>query len=137
MNFGQRKMLTVAGMALGLCLSGVAGAQTAEFKIPTKLSYASTDRQTWNTVLLISGIVAIVGLTQSDSTLTILGGAGVLVSLVQLNKNGYMPQYSPRGLDFYKSGPVSFGFNPFGMVGPNQDLKGIRPSGYITANFKF
>ena len=132
-------MTTLAGvLALTTALPSTAKAQSSDLKLPVTLSYsASTQKDTWNTVLIVSGVVLVVGLITDESALTLLGGAGVIVSLVQSNKFGYAPQYSPHGINLLQKGPVSFGVNPFGQMGLNQGFKDLRPSAYLSANFKF
>jgi hypothetical protein len=126
-----------AAAAIGMTLVGTAGAQESKFTIPTQLSYQSSSKQMWNTVLIVSAVVLAVGLLQDDTTLAILGGAGVLVSLTQVNKYGFQLQSHPRGLDLVKSGPLSFGVNPFGQIGLRDGFGPIKPSVYLSANFKF
>lgn len=136
------KIQNIAKLAAATILApmtlAVANAQDQAFKIPASLSYArSSPRDTWNTVLVVSAGVLIIGLIQDDSTLTILGGAGTLVSLVQLNQTHFRPQYSPRGISLLSSGPVSFGVTPFGSMNAQQGFRDFRPGAYIAANFKF
>lgn len=134
MNIGHK---TLAALALGIGLSGMASAQNHDLKLTATLSYGQSEKQTWNTVLLISAAVLVVGLIQNEDTLTLLGGAGVLVSLVQTSKYGYMPQAFPHGIDLVQKGPLSLGMNPFGLVGPSQGFTNLRPSVYVAMNFKF
>ncbi|MBC8063994.1 MAG: hypothetical protein H7Y17_04135 [Chlorobia bacterium] len=130
--------MAAAAVALGFGFSSMASAQSLDFKIPVKMSYgAATPSGTWNTVLIVSAAVMAVGLITGETTLTILGGAGVLVSLTQTNKSGFRPQYFARGLDLVQSGPVSFGVRPFGPAGLHQGITTLQPSPYIVANFKF
>lgn len=144
MNSGHRLSMTTAAVAAGLCFSSMATAQSSKFSLPTSLSYSqSNSKQTWNTVLLVSGIALGVGLLTDEGTLTILGGAGVLVSLIQLNQNNsFTSNYFPRGMDMVRSGPMAFGVSPFGQrLGFSQKFTGgfddIRPTVYATASFKF
>jgi len=151
-NLVRTTMLATAVIGVGLGTSATVGAQTLESKLPVTLSYAnhrpaanlpslgyaySTRRDTWNTVLLVSGIVMVVGLVQSDSTLTILGGAGVIVSLVQLNSTRFRSHSFARGVDLVQAGPISLGFSPFGQVGMVPGYNTPRPSLYAAATFKF
>lgn len=138
MKIGHQS-LAIAAIGASLGLSGLAQAEGNDFKIPTTLSYsaAGNDRQTWNTVLIVSGVVLAVGLIQSENTLTILGAAGVALSLIQLNKTSFRPQYSFRGLDLVKRGPVAFGISPFGDVNLRQGFTALRPSAYLSASFRF
>lgn len=137
------KRSTIAAMALsiGMGISNSAVASDLPFTIPTKLSYTSAPSQknTWNTVLIVSAAVLVVGLIQGESTLALLGGAGVLVSLVQTNNLGFQAPSMPRGIDFYKAGPVSFGLSPFGRFGlrSSAGFDSLSPSPYVVANFRF
>ena len=138
MNIGHKTTITALAIALGAGLSSVASAQNHDFKLSATLSFSSSsNRGTWNTVLIVSAVVFAVGLIQGDSTLALLGGAGALVSLVELNKNGYAPQYMPHGLDLVRRGPLSLGLNPFGEFGMMPGYMSIRPSFYAAMNFKF
>jgi hypothetical protein len=138
-------------MAMGLGGSTLASAQSLEPKLPVTLTYGSklstgpnftfgyaqSRRDTWNTVLLVSGIVMIVGIVQDESTLILLGGAGVIVSLVQLNSNRFASHSIARGVDLVQAGPISLGFSPFGQMGLVPGYSTPRPSLYAAATFKF
>ena len=153
MNLVRTTVLATAVIGAGLGASSVASAQTYHPGLPVTLTYANDHaprtalpalglayqgrRDTWNTVLLISGIVFVVGLIQDDSTLAILGGAGVIVSLIQLNPSRFTGNSISHGLDLAKAGPVSFGFSPFGQFGAVPGDRSLRPSAYVAANFKF
>lgn len=130
--------IAIAALAIGTGLTSTARASDNDFKIPTRLSFsAASQKDTWNTVLIISAAVMVVGLIQEESTLTLLGGAGVLVSLFQTNKMGFSAPALPHGLDLVKSGPVSFGFSPFGQFGLASGVTTLNPSPYVVAKFKF
>lgn len=88
-------------------------------------------------MLIVSAAVMVVGLIQKEDTLTLLGGAGVLVSLVQSHKSGFRPNYSLRGIDLVAQRHVSFGIRPFGSMEPGPGFSHLRPSLYIAANFRF
>lgn len=153
MNLVRTTILATAVIGAGLGTSSVANAQTYSPKLPVTLSYANdytpnaalpslglafqSRRDTWNTVLLVSGIVLLVGIVQNEGTLILLGGAGVIVSLVQLNPGRFTGNSLAHGLDLAKAGPVSFGFSPFGQFGAAPGDRTLRPSAYISANFKF
>lgn len=137
MKIGHKLSMTTSAIALGVCMAGTANSQSQKFTLPTSLNYQSNSKQTWNTVLIVSAVVMAVGLIQDETTLTLLGGAGVIVSLVQLNKTGFAPSYATRGLDVMQSGPVSLGFRPFGPAGLVTKTPTFNPSPYIMANFKF
>jgi hypothetical protein len=123
--------LAAAG-ALALSIVAGANAQSSTSLKPIELNFQASQRNTWNTVMLISAAVGIVGVVQGDSTLTLLGGAGVVLSLYQMERN----RYGFRGFEFAKSGPVSMGINPLG-VGFSQSISSVRPTAYIQATFKF
>jgi len=137
MNIGRKITTAAIALTLGFGFSGRASAQDPNLRLHAKLSYGSTDRNTWNTVLLVSGAVLVVGLIQEESTLTILGGAGVLLSLFETNKTNFRSQYFPHGLDLYKTGPVSFGVSAFSSMGLTEGFRPVRPAAYISATFKF
>ena len=130
----MKKMTTVGVLALAVI--GPATAQEARPVIPA-VSFQGSQKGMWQTVLLVSAIVGIVGVVQGDSTLTILGGAGVVLSLYQTGKMGFNPQPFRHGIDLMRSGPVSFGVQPFGQFGPLPGLNSPRPTAYLHATFKF
>jgi len=147
-NLRNFKIAALATTALGA--SALSGAQSFDPKIPVSLSYApvigakatptlsyaQTRRDTWNTVLLVSAIVLVVGLIQEESTLVILGGAGVIVSLIQMDRR-FQLQYSPKGIHLFNSGPLTFGINPMSQPGL-VDRPGPNRLGYFAGlNFKF
>jgi hypothetical protein len=149
----KRKVATIATtLALPFVFSGVAGAQTLDVPGPSSSPSlqipgftgspafafkSTTNRETWHTVLIVSGVLLFIGIVDSDSTLAILGGAGVLVSLSQTNGNAY--RYNPAGrtLDFANIGKLSFGVNPFGGMNLAQGLNAPHPKFVVQAKFKF
>src|SRR5271165_729197 len=75
------------------------GATRARAFGPSELSYGgSSQRDTWRTLALVSGIVLIFGLVDDDPTLTILGGVGLLFSLYETGQFGYR-YHSPHGTE--------------------------------------
>ena len=119
--------------ALALAVIGPAAAQNAAVEVP-KLNFQSSN--TWNTVLLVSAIVGVVGVVQGDSTLTILGAAGVIFALTQQNKSGFQFKPSQYGLGL-ANGPISFNLNPLGGLAPAQPFSKSQPTASIIATFKF
>ena len=80
----------------------------------------------------------VVGLATEETTLTLLGGVGVLISLIQTNKTGFQSQFFPQGIDLVQKGSLSFGINPFGNVGVSPNFNStLRPTPYLVATFKF
>lgn len=123
----------VAAGAFAVSVIGAAHAQSRTNLKPITLNFQSNQRNTWHTVLLISAAVGIVGVIQGDSTLTLLGGAGVVLSLYESERY----RSGLRGFDLVKTGPLSMGINPLG-VGFNRSLSTVRPAAYyIQATFKF
>jgi hypothetical protein len=127
---------TMAIGALALVVVAPANAQSVAPNTPT-VSFQSSKKGMWQTVLLVSAIVGVVGVVQGDSTLIILGGAGVLLSLYQTNQMGFRPQPFRHGLDLMRSGPVSFGIQPFGTFGLQPGFTTPRPTAYLHASFRF
>ena len=124
-------------MALALTLPAMSAAQSTSFSgAPNLTLRRSNSHETWHTVLIVSGVLFIIGLADDDSTLTILGGAGVLVALSESNGTAFAFR-SPRSFDLMKRGPVSLGLNPFGDLGMSQGLRLSRPSAVLQATFKF
>jgi hypothetical protein len=150
MKIIHNSLKAAAAMSVGMGMCGVAGAQDMETTLPVTLSYAPTlnaapakapsymqsRRDTWNTVLLVSAIVLAVGIIQSESTLVILGGAGVIVSLVQMDRR-FQLQYTPRGINLFQSGPLTFGLNPLSQPGLVDKPGPARLGYYAALNFKF
>lgn len=99
-------------------------------------SVASVDRDAWRTIMLISGIVLIVGLVDNDSTLAILGGAGLLVSFVESGPPSFAYR-GFRGFPLMQSGPFTFGISPYGQLGLARGLDKPCPSPFATVTFKF
>ena len=122
--------------ALPLVVGATAHAQVADLRSAATLSYSSASHETWHTVLLISGILLLAGLIDSDSGLIIIGGAGVLIAESETNGNAYRSSIG-HSLDFYHAGRLSFGVNPFGQMGLQQGLHQPRPNLTIQAKFKF
>lgn len=137
MNKGSTFKLAAAALVVGSGFTSVASAQSRDFKIPTTLEYQSSRRDTWNTVLIVSAAVMVIGLVQEETTLTLLGGAGVLISLVQLNNSRYASQLFPGGMDLVRRGPVSFGIKPYDETMLRSGFNTVQPSPYISVSFKF
>jgi hypothetical protein len=132
------KIVRVAApLTLAFLITAPAMAQSTVPAAAPALSLQRSQRGTWQTVLLVSAAVGIVGLLQGDTTLTLLGGAGVLLSLYETNRTGFRPQPFRHGIDLLSSGPVSFGIQPLGQFGLSRGLAKPQPSAYIQATFKF
>ena len=101
------------------------------------LSFSSSQRDTWHTVMVVSAVVGVVGLLDGDTTLVILGGAGVLVSLVESDQMKFRLRPRSSGVDLLKMGPVSLGINPLGQIGMAQAYQSSRPTAYVQVSFKF
>jgi hypothetical protein len=134
-----KNLSTKAAAAIGLALvaSVPASAQSATPIAAPTLSFSSSQRDTWHTVLIVSAIVGVVGIIQGDSTLTVLGGVGVLVSLVESEQMKFRFKPQSHGLDLLKMGPVSLGVNPLGKIGIAQAYQSSRPTAYMQLTFKF
>lgn len=146
------KRLKLSALAI-VCLGAPAlsSAQSFDPTLPVTLTYAErfepkpmaampyavqSRSNTWNTVMIVSGIVLVVGLITDESTLVILGGVGVIVSLVQMERR-FQLQYSPRGIDLFQKGPITFGLNPFSQPGLVDRPGPPRTGLYLAASFKF
>ena len=90
-------------------------------------------RQMWHDLAFASGAIALVGILQDDSTLTIIGTVGVLFCLVQSEQGGRF-HFSPEGFDFAGSRGFSAGITPFGMTDLRQ---GPRPAAFLQLSFRF
>lgn len=125
-------------LMLVLLVSAFAGAQSMNFPTSSNLSLRrSSSHETWHTVLIVGAVLLVIGIADDDSTLAILGGAGVLVALSETNGNAFQYRSVGRSFDLVKSGALSFGVNPFGSMGLTQDFKLSRPSAVLQATFKF
>lgn len=130
------KIGLVAGMGgLG---AAPAMAQTASLDGPPKqwFSYAG-DRQTWNTVMLVSGIVGFVGLVDNDPTLVILGGVGVLVSVFEENNQmRYRFGTLAGGDGLIRTGRFSFGFTQVPGIALAPGLAAPAPGAFAQYNIR-
>ncbi|MHB8637115.1 MAG: hypothetical protein ACYC96_11660 [Fimbriimonadaceae bacterium] len=97
--------------ALASVGSAPAQAQSITSGPPAQWFTYTGHSDTWNTVLLVSGLVGVVGLVNGDGTLVILGGAGVLLSLYETANTRFDFQGLRQGPRFLKYGQVSFGVN--------------------------
>jgi hypothetical protein len=97
-------------VAAALCMLTTAPvfAQTSDASPSTSLpTQCAVTGETNHIILLVSAAVLLIGLTQDDSTLTLLGGAGVLVSLFSGPVHNHPAVTYQRS--FAKSGPLSLG----------------------------
>jgi hypothetical protein len=123
---------------LPLALAAIAPAQQVPGLNPsTAMSFkASTDRETWHNVLIVSAIVLGVGLLGDNSTLTFLGGAGVILSLVETNGNTFRYRSMPS-LEMMHFGQASLGFSPFDQIKLQQGVMSAKPSLILQTTIKF
>jgi hypothetical protein len=96
-----------------------------------------TDRETWHTVMIVSAVFLFAGLVDDDNTLTALGGAGVILSLVEMDSTRFRYASVGRGMDLVRMGPISLGVNPFGSMGLTQGFSNPHPDFVLQARFKF
>jgi len=136
MNKTIAKLAALAAIPIGLCTAANAQSVPLAHTAPTNLAFAyGTSHETWHTVLLISGVVLLAGLINSDSGLIIIGGAGVL--LAESETNGTAFRQSVHSLDFAKLGRVSVVIDPFGSMGYVQGLSKARPGLVFQTKIKF
>ena len=98
---------------------------------------SSGDRSMWHNVLVISAIVGIVGIATQDSTLTILGAAGVVLSLVETGGSTFRFRSATHGMDLMESGPFTFGINPFSQLDGSSISTKPSAAPYMRLSFKF
>lgn len=128
MNTNNILAKSFAACAITFAIAAPACAQTASLTGAPPLTYNSMANGTNNnTILLVSGAVLLIGLVDDNSALTILGGVGVLYSVVGTGQNHY--QFH----DVARKGPFSIGFTTYGQLSPNTP----RPSPYIEHTWKF
>jgi len=127
--------MSIAGkLGAGVAIAGMAcaaGAQTAPQRIdlaPT-FSYSRSSSDSGHTLLLVSGILLFIGLANGDSTLTTLGGVGVIVYLVEYPNHFQYQPWSRR--DMLKEGNVSFGF------ATQRNMGLVQPRPYFQLSTKF
>ena len=134
MNSTITKFGIAAGM-VGVAAVPAAAQSYAAYNPPMMSFSSSGQHDTWNTVLVASAIVGVIGLATNDGTLTIIGAAGVVVSLVETNSSRFRYQALHRGIDLAHAGPLSFGVSPFGGFG-SVGVPGMRPAAYAQLSFK-
>src|SRR5215469_2695529 len=84
------------------------------FGSPPELNFASYgDRQMWHVIMLVSAIVLVAGIVDQDSGLIIIGGVGLVISVVESGPPSF--RYSPYhpGVDLAHEGGLSFGVYPY------------------------
>jgi hypothetical protein len=124
--------------ALGCVCVAPAAAQSIPPISYQPLSFnAAGSKQMWHTVMLVSAGVAILGLLQDDSTLVILGAAGVLLAFVESQPSSFRMNSARQGFDLAKTGPLSLGLNPLGRTSLWHGTTGPRPGAYVRLSFKF
>lgn len=133
--------------AIGFAGAACASAQTAvadagrESIAPLRLQPlsfgASGQREMWHTVMLVSAGVALVGLIDGDSTLTVIGVGGVVLSAVESGPSSFRSRNVRRGVEVLRSGPFSFGIDPLGPAGLSRGIGGVQPGGYLQLSFRF
>ncbi|MEA2553420.1 MAG: hypothetical protein QOJ65_1596 [Fimbriimonadaceae bacterium] len=96
---------------------------------------SSNRRETMRTVMVISAILLLAGLLDDNGTLIAIGGAGLIISLLDTESNKYRQSY--RGLDLVTDGRFSLGVRPFGQMGLAKRTSTPQPSLYLQAKFKF
>lgn len=123
----------IAALAFGVVAP--AGAQSIGLANTPALSFSrSADKGTWHTVMIVSAVVGVIGLLDGDSTLAVLGGAGVLLSVVESDQSRFQLRPFRHGLDLARTGPLSFGIDPIGL---SPGFARPRPAAYLHATFKF
>jgi hypothetical protein len=107
-------MKTALAVALALGGTAVANADVPSLSNAPAVGFSySGDQNTWHTVMLVSAVVAIVGLVQDDSTLVLLGAGGVILGAVESSQSRFRYGITRPGVDLVKTGPVSFGVRPY------------------------
>jgi len=90
-------------------------------------------RQSWHDLAFAAGAVALIGILQDDSTLTVIGTVGLLFCLVQSDQ-GRSFHLSPQGFEFVDANGFHAGLTPFGFADP---LHGPAPAGYVGYSLRF
>jgi len=123
---------------LPIALSATAHAQSANYVPSPALAFkASTGNTNWHNILVVSAIVLGAGLLTDNSTLTTLGGLGVLISLVETNGNTSFRYRSVPSLEMMHFGQVSFGVTPYDQIKLSQGVVSPHPSFILQTKFKF
>jgi hypothetical protein len=122
--------------ALPFLVSAAAEASSTDLPGLPMMGYSrSTDRETWRSVMLVSGILLVAGLVDDNGALILIGGAGLLVSLSHTNGNYYSSV--GRSMDLARFGAISMGVNPLGGMKLTPATTPSRPSLVVQAKFKF
>ena len=127
-NIATKAAVAVALTSLA-CAS--ASAQTLNVNGPSMSLRAAPGGVSNRTLLLASAIILLVGVADGDNTLTIIGGVGVLISVMDTNTMGYRMNSYRR--DLVHAGGLSFGFAPYGQPGSTA----FRPAPYAQISIKF
>ena len=124
------KAAVAAALTSLACAS--ASAQTLDVDGPSMPSFRAAPGGISNhTLLLASAIILLVGLADSNSTLTIIGGVGVLISVMDTNTRAY--RLNSYRHDLVQTGGLSFGVAPYGQPGSTA----FRPAPYAQISIKF
>jgi hypothetical protein len=159
-NFAARAIATIFVTTTGLAVAGAQVASTFDdrtnspgYQVPAigsepgfprisanidknSMRLDRRDRDPWNALLWISAIVLVVGIADDDGGLIIIGGAGVVVSLVESDQFGGRLAFSHNGVDFLKAGSLSFGLNQtYYQVGQTHGVTYQSPC--LQMSFKF
>lgn len=124
------KAVVAAALTSLACAS--ASAQTLNVDGPSMPSFRAAPGGISNhTLLLASAIILLVGLADSDNTLTIIGGVGVLISVMDTNTMRF--RMSSYRHDLVRTGGLSFGVAPFSYAGSTA----FRPAPYAQISVRF
>ncbi len=118
-----------AALAISFLAVAPACAQSQNLVTNPSLSFNSASGGSNNALLLVSAGVLLIGLVDDNNTLTLLGGLGVLYSVVGSGQSHFQSYRH----EVAKTGPLSVGFISYRQP----DLSPMRPSPYIQATFKF
>ena len=137
-QLNYKSMSTKAlALTLPLALAASASAQNISPLNSPTLSYSrSTDRETWHNVMIISAVVLFAGLLSNDNTMTALGGAGVILSLVETNGNSFAFRAAPA-LDFAHFGKFSLGVQAFDQTRLAQGFVKPQPGLILQTRIRF
>ena len=94
------------------------------------------DHQMWNTVFIVSIVVGVIGIVDSDTSLIVLGAAGAVLSSMEMNQH-FRFNLANRGLDLMHTGPLSFGLNPLAGFADCPGVSFKLPAMYLKATFRF
>jgi hypothetical protein len=93
-------------------------------------------RNSWRTMMVVSGLVGVAGFARNSNALLVLGGAGELLSSAEPGEISFKYQSFHHGYDLMHTGPLYFGIGSFGY-GTGRGAAFTRTGPYVQLSFSF